>query len=178
MPAGDYIALVEGDPGLSFLGVQPAIGEFTLTTTAFPGVFPDAEACTDATEIVLPAAGAAVSREIAFADFSAFSEFTSACGGGGRERIFALNTTNAVTVTIDATVSEGLDTVIYLLEGATCVAAVEVEDACNDDSDAPTAGRESRLEVELAANSSYFLVVDTFGSLEPTAASTVTITAQ
>ncbi len=82
---------------------------------------------------------------------------TGSCAGEGPERTFRFQATTAGVYVFDTNGSEdlGADTVLYVLEGATCGGA-ELE--CNDD----TSGLDSSVRVRLDAKEEVVIVVDTF----------------
>lgn len=82
---------------------------------------------------------------------------TGSCAGNGPERTFRFRATAAGTYTFNTEGSEdlGADTVLYVLEGATCGGE---ELRCNDD----TSGLDSSVRVRLDANEEVVIVVDTF----------------
>ncbi len=80
------------------------------------------------------------------------------CAGNGPELTFRFRATAAGTYTIDTAGSDA-DTVLYILDGATCAGAEEL--ACDDDGGD---GTESVVTVDLIADQQIVIVVDTFSS--------------
>ncbi|HEY1099132.1 MAG TPA: hypothetical protein VGF99_09390, partial [Myxococcota bacterium] len=164
VPAGDYLAVAEGDAGafVIIFDIPPSFGPFELTTQTFPEGFPPAEACVEALEITLPAAGASSTETIAFADFSAGNDLVGSCGGNGQERVLSFTAAANASVTF-TTADDGPDTVVYLVDG-TCGGSDDGAATCNDDNAADT-GTGSALTVDVVAGTEYFLVVDTFRAI-------------
>ena len=163
VPAGDYLVAVDGDAGALVFGifdVPASRGGFDVEARSFPEGFPPAEACSSATAVTLPAASAAsLVLPIVFADLSLESELVGSCGGNGQEMVFTFTAAADGTATF-TTANPDYDTVVYLREAA-CegAAALELAEGCSDDSEA---GSNSALTVQVAAGTTYFLVVDTY----------------
>lgn len=142
---------------------------------------PAPAACAAATTLTLPAVGATVTATIAPTDLTATSELDDYgdCTGdhapAGGEKVFALTvpaTASYTFTTDDGYSGAAFDSVLAVTVGP--CAAVNAYLACSDDVDAAQDQYFSSFTVELAEDTAYFLVVDSYTSYEPT---TLTVTA-
>lgn len=178
-PAGDYLVVVDGQHvDFAFFGLlYNTEGAFEIRAKTYAGDFPPPEACTAATALDLPTAGAPVSFQVDYA--GAPQELQADCGGRGAERVFTLTPAADVSLTIEAGGGDDdVDTVVYLMEG-TCTeagaeAATEDDGVCNDDGGGlPNYG--SSLTVSLTAGTTYYLVVDSYSATSGTAGVSISL---
>lgn len=167
-PAGHYLVVVDGHHvDDAFYGLlYNTQGFFDIWAQTYPGDFPPAAACVDATEVTVPEVGQSTSFAVDFED--APIELRANCGGRGGERVFTLRPQRDVDVVIAAGGRDGnVDTVVYLLIGACnedLARGTRSEDGlCNDDGkDIPNYG--SLLTASLVAGTEYYLVIDTYST--------------
>jgi hypothetical protein len=165
LPAGEYLVVVENDI------FQDEGGVFRVTMEEFVDGFPPFASCNEDVRLTatLPAAaGQSTTIDFTAAQFqpNSVSDW-GVCSARGGEIVYEITSTVAQTVVFET--DAGVDTVLALIEGR-CVAESVV--GCDDDG--AEAGLNSRLEADLEANVTYFLVVDLFSAESTTGSVTIT----
>jgi hypothetical protein len=165
LPAGEYLVVVES----GFFEAEG--GVFRVTMEQFVDGFPPFASCNEDVRLTatLPAAaGQSTTIDFTAAQFQPGSVSDwGACAARGGELVYEITSTVAQTVVFETDAVD--DTVLALVEGR-CVA----ESAVGCDDDGAGTGLNSRLEADLEANVTYYLVVDLFSAESTTGSVTIT----
>jgi hypothetical protein len=163
LQAGDYLLVVDGIYQEAFF-IFPEMwteGGFELTVSA-PATLPPLASCTSAQTLTLPASGQSASVALDNTSATNDLDYYGQCspGGSGPEQVFTVTPASDATVTFTAEGSDpGFDTILAVRE-AECEFGTEV--ACNDDIDAQNGNYGSTVTVTLKANTTYYVIVDTY----------------